>query len=66
MKPRKPHLWAVVQKNDPRIVHAVCSSYASASRWVKIDGPALVARGAFVDKTLTTDSFTVAPWEGRK
>lgn len=66
MKPRKAHLWAVVQRSDPRIVHAVCSSYASAVRWTKVDGPALVARHAFVDRTLTADSFTVAPWEGRK
>jgi hypothetical protein len=56
--------YKIVEKANPLAVHAICSTLASAERWLAIAAPHYVAKGYFVDKTLTADSFTIQlpPW----
>ena len=51
--------WIVVEKANPLHVHAICSSREDAERWISELAPIYCARGFFVDKTLTPDSFTI-------
>lgn len=54
-------VWKVVEKANHLAVHAHCHSEQSASRWISDKAPAYCARGYFMDKSLTPDSFTVIP-----
>lgn len=51
--------WKIVEKKNPLAVHALCHSRESAQRWIDVNAPLYCARGYFVDKTLTPDSFTI-------
>lgn len=53
------HEWKIVEKKNPLAVHALCHSRESAERWIAVNAPMYCARGYFVDKTLTPDSFTI-------
>lgn len=58
--------WKVVEKANPNAVHAHCSSRESAHRWITELAPVYCARGYFMDKTLTPESFTVEAPKGSK
>ena len=53
------HEWKIVEKKNPLAVHALCHSRESAQQWVAVNAPLYCARGYFVDKTLTPDSFKI-------
>lgn len=49
----------VVEKGNPFHVHAICSTRASAERWIKELAPEYCAKGFFMDKSLTPYSFEI-------
>ncbi len=49
----------IVEKKNPLAVHAYCYSKESAQRWLDVNAPEYVAKGYFMDKTLTVDSFEI-------
>ena len=53
--------WQVVEKANPLHLHALCGTEETAKRWISEKAPVYCARGYFMDKTLTPDSFTVLP-----
>ena len=52
-------MFKVVEKLNPLAVHCVCDSLERAQRWIDINDHLYVAKGYFMDKTLTADSFTI-------
>lgn len=52
-------MFYVREKKNPLAVHAHCDTLESAQRWINVLAPAYVAKGYFMDKTLTSDSFEV-------
>ena len=51
--------WDVVEKKNPFHLHAICSTRESAERWIKELAPEYCAKGFFMDKTLTPESFEI-------
>lgn len=49
----------VVEKLNPLSVHCIAASRDRAEHWIKVLAPDYCARGLFMDKTLTPDSFTI-------
>lgn len=49
----------VVEKKNPFHLHAICSTRASAERWIKEPAPEYCAKGFFMDKSLTPESFEI-------
>lgn len=52
-------MFYVVEKKNPLSVHAHCDTRESAQRWIDVKAPEYCARGYFMDKTLTPDSFAI-------
>ena len=57
-KPKTP-IFKVVERNNPLAVHAHCSCIEVAEQWIKDKAPIYCAKGYFMDKTLTPDSFII-------
>lgn len=55
----KNMIFKVIEKNNPLAVHAHCCTLESAKRWITVNAPEYCAKGYFMDKTLTPDSFTI-------
>ena len=53
--------FKIVEKQKPLAVHAHCATLESAQRWISEKAPDYCARGLFMDKTLTPDSFEIKP-----
>lgn len=51
--------FKVVEKKNPLAVHVHCDTRERAEHWIQVKAPEYVARGIFMDKTLTADSFTI-------
>lgn len=51
--------FKIVEKKNPLAVHAHCATRESAQRWLDVNAPLYCARGYFIDKTLTPDSFEI-------
>lgn len=51
--------YRIIEKDNPLAVHALCSTYESALRWLTVNAPEYCAKGYFMDKTLTPDSFII-------
>jgi len=51
--------FKVVEKKNPLAVHAICCTRERAQHWIDVLAPQYVARGLFMDKTLTADSFEI-------
>jgi hypothetical protein len=49
----------IIEKKNPLAVHAYCHSKESAQRWLDVNAPEYAAKGYFMDKTLTADSFEI-------
>lgn len=49
----------VVEKDNPLAVHVHCASRESAQRWIDVNAVEYCAKGFFMDKTLTPDSFMI-------
>lgn len=58
LKPKTP-IFKVVEKKNHLAVHALCSYKVEAERWIKENAPIYCAKGFFMDKTLTSDSFII-------
>lgn len=52
-------MYKVIEKLNPLAVHAHCDTLEGAERWIRVNAPSYVAKGYFMDKTLTADSFTI-------
>ena len=55
----KTPVFKVVEKENHLAVHAICSYKVEAERWIKESAPICCAKGYFMDKTLTPDSFII-------
>ena len=53
------YYFKVVEIKNPLAIHALCSTLESAERWIRELAPVYCAKGYFMDKTLTKDSFEV-------
>lgn len=54
-------MYKVVEKDNPLHLHALCDSLERAQHWIDVLAPEYCAKGYFMDKTLTPDSFMVKP-----
>lgn len=50
-------MYKIIEKNNPLAVHALCDTLEGANRWLTIKAPEYVAKGYFMDKSLTAESF---------
>lgn len=57
-KPKTP-IFKVVEKKNPCAVHVICPSREWAECWIKEKAPIYCAKGYFMDKTLTPNSFII-------
>lgn len=53
--------FKIIEKNNPLAVHAHCATKESAERWLTVNAPEYCAKGYFMDKTLTPESFEIKP-----
>lgn len=51
--------YKIVEKKNNLHVHAHCATLESAQRWISTKAPEYCAKGYFMDKTLTPDSFEI-------
>ena len=51
--------FKVVEKQNLLAVHVICDSRERAQFWIDVKAPEYAAKGYFMDKTLTADSFTI-------
>jgi len=51
--------FKVVEKQNSLAVHVICDSRERAQFWIDTRAPEYAAKGYFMDKTLTADSFTI-------
>lgn len=51
--------FKVIEKLNPLAVHCITDSLDRAEHWIKVIAPNYCAKGFFMDKTLTPDSFTI-------
>ena len=51
--------FKVVEKQNPLAVHVICDTHERAQFWIDARAPEYAAKGYFMDKTLTADSFTI-------
>ncbi len=52
-------MFAVIEKNNPLALHCLCDTKERAERWIAVNAVEYCAKGYFMDKTLTPDSFMV-------
>ena len=51
--------YNIVEKANPLHLHAICDTRESAERWLAVNAVNDCAKGYFMDKSLTPDSFTI-------
>lgn len=51
--------FKVIEKQNPLAVHAICDTRERAQFWIDTRAPEYAAKGYFMNKTLTADSFTI-------
>lgn len=51
--------YVIIEKQNPLAVHAICDTRERAERWIAINAVEYCAKGYFMDKSLTPESFTV-------
>lgn len=51
--------FKIVEKQNANAVHAICDTRERAQHWLNTKAPEYAAKGYFMDKTLTADSFTI-------
>lgn len=57
--------FAIIEKGNPLAVHGLFYSRERAEQFLRETVPVYVARGYYMDKTLTAESFCVAERDGR-
>ena len=58
-------MFKVVEKNNPLALHCIAETLDRAEEWSKVSGACYCARGYFMDKTLTPDSFMIIKQEAK-
>lgn len=58
--------YKAIEKKDKFAIHAICESKESAQRWININAVEYCAKGYFMDKTLTPDSFEVEKMDDKE
>lgn len=56
---RRAPEWHIVERDNPLALHSIHGSRESAERHLRDVVPGYVARGFYMDKTLTADSFII-------
>ena len=51
--------YYIVEKDNPIVIHGIFDTLENAQRHLKMNIPNYCRRGFFMDKTLTTESFTI-------
>jgi hypothetical protein len=51
--------YTIIEKANPLATHAICDTLERAQHWIDVKAPEYAAKGYFMDKTLTADSFTI-------
>jgi hypothetical protein len=51
--------YHLVEKNNPLALHAISDRREALEKHIKSVLPGYIAKGYFMDKTLTVDSFTI-------
>lgn len=57
---------AIVEKDNPLSVHALCDSVERAEFHLKNVLPDYIRRGYFMDKTLTIESFCIREYHPKR
>jgi len=52
-------MYQIIEKNNPLAVHAICDTLERAQHWLQVNAPRYCAKGYFMDKTLTPNSFAI-------
>ena len=52
-------MFEIREKLNPLALHAICETRERAQRWIDVNAVEYCAKGYFMDKTLTPDSFTI-------
>jgi len=52
-------MYKIVEKKNPLAVHGYFQCLERAQRWLAVNAPEYCAKGYFMDKTLTPNSFTI-------
>ncbi len=52
-------MYKIIEKDNPLAVHAICDTLEQAQQWIAVNAVEYCAKGYFMDKTLTPDSFTI-------
>lgn len=53
-------MYKIVEKKRPMNIHAMCDTLQGAERWLNVLAPEYCAKGYFMDKLLTPESFMIA------
>ena len=51
--------YVITEKENPLAVHAICDAPENAERWIAVNAVEYCAKGYFMDKSLTPESFTI-------
>lgn len=51
--------YVIIEKANPLATHAICDTLERAQHWIDVKAPEYAAKGYFMDKTLTADSFAI-------
>lgn len=54
-------MYKIVEKKHPLNIHALCDTLQGAEQWLNVLAPEYCAKGYFMDKSLTPDSFKIVP-----
>jgi hypothetical protein len=52
-------MYAIIEKNNPLALHAICDSLDRAQHWIAVKAVEYCAKGYFMNKSITPDSFTI-------
>lgn len=52
-------MYYIIEKNNPLAIHAQCYTKERAEFWLNEKAPLYCAKGYFMDKTLTVNSFII-------
>ncbi len=57
-------MFEIREKLNPLALHAICETLDRAERWISLNAVEYCAKGYFMDKTLTPDSFMISEKKG--
>ena len=51
--------YVIVEKSNPLAIHCICDTLERAEYWINVKAAEYAAKGYFMDKTLTAQSFKI-------